>query len=114
LLVVRNTPSVDQLWTDLNGRWKRELLGCPDDAAKLAIGAICRGETSTVVVLAEQTHRAACLCNRNDKVKAAAVTDTADIKAVRKQLRANVWCVDPGQRSYFELKNLFREIHSKP
>jgi hypothetical protein len=77
----------------------------------LAISAICRGETLTVVILAEQVHRAACLSNRNDNVKGAAVTGPGDIKAVRKQLRANVWCVDPGQRSYFELKNIFREIH---
>jgi hypothetical protein len=111
LIVVRSTPNVDQLWTDLSGRWNRELLGCPDDAARLAISAICRGETLTVVILAEQVHRAACLSNRNDNVKGAAVTGPGDIKAVRKQLRANVWCVDPGQRSYFELKNIFREIH---
>jgi hypothetical protein len=36
------------------------------------------------------------------------------LRLVRKQLRANVWCLDVGARTYFELKNLFREIQSVP
>ena len=114
LIVVRNSDAVERLWTDLQGKWRRELLGCPDDAAKLAIAELSRGGASSVVILAEQTHRAACLANRNDAVKAVAVRDAADVPVVRKQLRANVWCVDPSGRSWFELKNLLRAIDQPP
>jgi hypothetical protein len=111
LFVIRNTDAVERLWSDLQATWRRELLGCPDDAAKLAISAIARGETNAAVILAEQSHRAACLANRSDAVKAVAVRDAADVPVVRKQLRANVWCVDPTGRSWFELRNLMKAIN---
>ncbi len=110
LIVVRNTDAVDRLWQDLQAAWRRELLGCPDDAASLAISELSRGEPASVVILAEQSHRAACLANRNKSVKAAAVRDAADIKAINKQMKTNVWCIDPAGKSWFELKNLFRAI----
>jgi len=111
LLVVRNTEAAERLWADLLGGWRRELLGCPDDAARLAISELTRGGASAVVILAEQTYRAACLANRNDAIKAVAVRDAADVRVVRKQLRANVWCVDPSGRSWFELRNLMKAIN---
>jgi hypothetical protein len=110
LIVVRSTPAVDRLWQDLQATWKRELLGCPDHAAKLAISAITRGEASPVVILAEQTHRATCLANRNEKVKAVAVAEVSCVMAVRKQLRANVWCIDPSHRNWFELRRIASEV----
>lgn len=110
LIVVRNTEAVDRIWLDLQSSWRRELLGCSDDAAKLAIGEITRGETTSVVILAEQSHRAACLANRHEKVKAAAIRDAADVKVIAKQLKCNVWCLDPTGRSWFELRNVFRAI----
>jgi hypothetical protein len=110
LVVVKSTEAVERLRDDLRGRWRRELLGCVDEAAALAVSAICRGETATVVVFAEQTHRAACLANRNERVKGVAIADASDVRAVRMQLRANVWCVDPAGRSWFELRNLLRTI----
>jgi hypothetical protein len=111
LIVVRNAPAVDRLYEDLKSSWRRELLGCPDDAAKLAISELTRGGAPLVVMLAEQTHRAACIANRSDAVKAVAVRDAADVPVVRKQLRANVWCVDPSGKSWFELRNLLRAIN---
>lgn len=88
----------------------QELFGCPDDAAKFAISEICRGAADRVLVLAEQAHRAACLANRNGKVKAVCVQDSGDIKAARTQLRVNTWCINPTGRSYYEFKNIFRVI----
>ncbi len=109
LVVVRNTPAVERLWEELRQTWKRELLGCPDDAAKLAISALTRGESACVVILAEQSHRAACLANRNERVKAVALREAAEVRRIEKQLRTNVWCVDPTGLSYFEVKNLLRQ-----
>lgn len=110
LIVVHSTDVVERVWEEIRGGWQRELLSCPDDAAAQAISAICRGETSTVAILATQTHRAACLANRNEKVKAVAIRDAGDVRTIRKQLRANVWCLDPAGRSWFELRTLLRAI----
>jgi hypothetical protein len=110
LIVVRNTDAVSRLWTDLHTTWTRELLGCPDDAAGLAIRELARGAVQTVVILAEQTHRAACLANRSPAVKAVAVRDAGDVAQVLRQLRANTWCIDPTSRNWFELRNLFNAI----
>lgn len=106
LLVVRSTDAVVRWWADLQANWSRELLSCPDDAASLAIREISRGAVQTAVILAEQTHRAACLANRSPAVKAVAVRDAGDVAVVRRQLRANVWCIDPTPKSWFELRNL--------
>lgn len=110
LIVVRHTDSIDRLWEDVGNDWRRELLGCPDDAADLAVGAICRGDAKRTVILAEQTHRTACLANRNERIKAVAIGDAGDIRSIRKQLTANVWCIDPTGRSWFQLRNTFRAI----
>ncbi|MCA9073609.1 MAG: hypothetical protein KDA93_01150 [Planctomycetaceae bacterium] len=110
LIVVRHTDALDRLSEDALSSWQHETLGCPDDAASLAISTICRGDAGTVVILAEQTHRAACLANRNERVKAVAVADASDVRRVRNQLRANVWCIDPTDRSWFELRNLLKTI----
>jgi hypothetical protein len=110
LLIVQNTAAIDHLWEQLRGSWRRDLLGCPDDAAKLATGELSRGGAATVVILAEQTHRAACLANRGEQVKAASVRTVQDVKTVRQQLRANTWCIDPAGLSWFELKRLFDAV----
>lgn len=109
--IVRHTPAMQQAIDEL-GELQKELLSCPDDAAKFAISEVCRSGATTVLLFAEQTHRAACLANRNDRIKAVAVKDATDVKEVRKQLRANVWCIDPTDRSYFEIKNLLKVIRS--
>lgn len=114
LLIVQNTAAIDHLWEQLRGAWRREFLGCPDDAAKLAIGELSRGGAATVVILAEQTYRAACLVNRGEKVKAASVRTVQDVKTVRQQLRANTWCIDPTGLSWFELKRLFDSLAPRP
>ncbi len=110
LIVVRNTDAVTRLWNDLQSTWTRELVGCPDDAAALAIREVSRGAIKTAVILAEQTHRAACLANRNESVKAVAVRDAGEIALVRRQLRANVWCIDPTPKSWFELRNVLKAV----
>lgn len=112
LIIVKHTDAVANLWEHLQPAWKRELVGCPDDAAKLAIGELSRGGASQVVILAEQTFRAACLANRSDRVKAVPITSLLDIKSARTQIRVNTWCVDPTDRSWFELRNLFKSLTS--
>lgn len=109
-LIVRSTPAVERVVADLLPGARTELLGCPDDAAKFAIAEIVRGGFARAVIFAEQAHRAACLANRHEAIKAVAVRDAADVAAIRKQLRANVWCLDPTGRGYFELRNVVKAI----
>lgn len=105
-ITVTSTPAVARLSDELGTGWSREVLGCPDDAASLAISAICRGEASGVVIVSKQHFRAACRANRNEKVRAVPVSSPAEVKAAREQLRLNVIAIDPTSRSYFELKNI--------
>lgn len=105
-ITVTSTSAVARLSDELGAGWSREVLGCPDDAASLAISAICRGEASGVVIVSKQHFRAACRANRNDKVRAVPVSSPAEVKSAREQLRLNVIAIDPTSRSYFELKNI--------
>ncbi|RLS55372.1 MAG: hypothetical protein DWH91_09460 [Planctomycetota bacterium] len=105
LITVTSSPAVSRLTSELGTSWSREILGCPDDAATLAISAICRGESAGVVILAKQHFRAACRANRHDKVRAVPVSNPADVQSSREQLRLNCIAIDPTGRSYFELKN---------
>lgn len=109
LVIVQHSSAIQQLLDEWTGP-PRELFGCPDDAAKFAISEISRGGAEGILIFAEQVHRAVCLANRHARVKAVAVVDRGDVQIVRKQLRANVWCVNPVGRSYFELRNLLRAI----
>ncbi|QDT52589.1 hypothetical protein Pan44_06010 [Caulifigura coniformis] len=110
-VIVRNTPAVERLGRQ--NRWRRELLGCPDDAAALAISTLSRGDADRVVIFAAQSHRAACLANRNSAVKAAAIASFDDLRSVLEQLRVNVLCVDPTGRTDFELTRII-DLFEKP
>lgn len=113
LIVVKSTQSAEKLFSEAKSGWRRELLGCPDDAAKLAIAELSRGACSQVVILCEQSLRAACLANRSDKVKAAPVSGAGDVRMARRQLKVNTWCLDPSPLSYFELRNILKAITDK-
>ena len=109
-IVVRSTPGLDRLLTDRSLGWTRELLGCPDDAARLAAGAIGRGDADAVALFATQHHRAACFANRNDRVKAVAVASVDELQKAAEQVRVNVVCLDPTNRGDFELRRLLEAI----
>ena len=106
LITVTSTPAVARLSGELGAGWSREILGCPDDAASLAISSICRGDAGGIVILSKQHFRAACRANRNDKVRAVSISSPSEVKTAREQLRLNVIAIDPTNRSYFELKNI--------
>lgn len=87
-----------------------ELLGCVDDAARLAAAEMARGQYGVTLVFARKAHRAACLANRQSAVRAAAIRDAADVATVGAQLRANTWCLDPTGLGVFELRNTIKAI----
>jgi len=109
-VIVSSTTAVERALADMLPASRKELLSCPDDAATFAISELSRGGFDSAVIFAKQTHRTACLANRHSAVKAVAIRDAADVHAVQRQLRANVWCVDPTGRTYFELRNVLKAI----
>ena len=112
-IVVRNTPMLERLHKQKATAWRRELLGCPDEAASLTISALCRGDADRVIIFAAQHHRAACLANRNSQVRAVAVSSADDLRAAAEHLRVNVVCIDPSNRSDFELSRMI-DLFEKP
>jgi hypothetical protein len=115
-VIVRSTPAVaaafDLITKDSDGAWSREFLGCHREAAARGVGALCRGECDGVVVFTGKPESVACRANRNPQVRAAAVATVGQVKGVRAVMGANLFAVDPRERSMFELRNLLKEIES--
>jgi hypothetical protein len=114
-IVTRSTPAVsaalDLIAKDATS-WTRELSGCHREAATRATSAICRGECDAVVIVTRKPEAAVCRANRNPNVRGAVVVTAARVKAIKAALGANLFAVDPTDRSAFELRNLLREIGS--
>jgi hypothetical protein len=107
LIVVNSTSAVDRVLGE--SRNAATTTDCPDDAAEMAAEAV-RERKEPVAVFAAWSHRVAMLANRHDKVRAAVIESASQVRPVAKQMRPNVWCVDPRPLSYFELKNLISTI----
>ena len=75
---------------------------------KDAISSLCRADAAGVVLFASAAEKAACLANRNQKVRAAAVQDVNHLRDVISQMGPNLICVNPKQKSFIELRNLIK------
>jgi len=107
LIVVNSTSAVDRVLGE--SRNAATTTDCPDDAAEMAAEAV-RERKGPVAVFAAWSHRVAMLANRHDKVRAAVIESASQVRPVAKQMRPNVWCVDPRPLSYFELRNLIAAV----
>jgi hypothetical protein len=87
----------------------RELAGCDVDAADRAVSTLCRAEAEGVVVFTNRPEAVACRANRNSKVRGAAAENVARIRSIQRSIGANLLCIDPSDRSQFDLRNLLRE-----
>jgi hypothetical protein len=92
---------------------ERKLTGTAAEAAGQGVGALCRGEAALVVVLTSQPELVACLANRNDRVRAAAVATPAAIERVQRNLQPNFLSVDPTGTGVYQLKSLLKAIHAR-
>ncbi|HUG17739.1 MAG TPA: RpiB/LacA/LacB family sugar-phosphate isomerase [Planctomycetaceae bacterium] len=90
--------------------WLTERVNDADAATKLAISLVTQGEAVGAIVVSDQPERIACRANRNPKIRAAAAHSVEDVKRVRLQLGANLIAITSSERSYFELRNLFKAI----
>jgi hypothetical protein len=86
------------------------LLGLPAEAASHAISVLCRGEAVKVVVFSSQPELVACLSNRNDGLRAAAISDVAAAERVQKTLNPNLLAIDPSGKGVQELKALLKRF----
>lgn len=93
-----------------NGGWNQKSVESADEAAKKTIGELRRESSRVIVVLTSEPEVVACLANRNEKVKAAVVADAAAVARVKSGLDGNVFVVDPEGRSFFELRNILRQV----
>ncbi|HSG69731.1 MAG TPA: RpiB/LacA/LacB family sugar-phosphate isomerase [Planctomycetaceae bacterium] len=90
--------------------WLTERVNDTDAATKLAISLVTQGEVVGAIVVSDQPERIACRANRNPEIRAAAAHSVEDVKRIRQQLGANLIAIASSERSYFELRNVFRAI----
>jgi hypothetical protein len=116
VLVSRATPAVDSALDAVarqpSVHWQRELVGCHRDAARRAVGALCRGECDGAVAFTGKPEALACLANRNTQVRAASIGTAEEIKRAKRTTGANLFAIDPAEQSVFALRSLLREIVS--
>jgi hypothetical protein len=84
------------------------LSGLPAEAAAQVTSAICRGDADKVVVFTAEPELVACLVNRNERIRAAAVADAAALVRTQRELRPNVLAIDPSNRGIHELRTLLK------
>lgn len=113
IIVVDATPNVKSAlsqFSERNNQHQQELANSPADAASRAISAICRSNNTGVIVLTTRAEVVSCLANRNDQVRAAVVQDALHWVEVKEHLQCNVCCINPSQRSVYEIQNLLNQI----
>jgi hypothetical protein len=84
------------------------LSGLPGEAATQAISAICRGDAAKVVIFTAEPELVACLANRNERIRAAAIGDAAALARTQRELKPNVLALDPSDKSVHELRTLLK------
>ena len=116
LIVQTVTPTVKALHDGLKRQpegWKIELVGQPVEAATLAIGSISKAEHDGVAILSEYAEIIACRVNRNERVRAAVISDRKQLELTMQHLGVNVVCINPNGRTFIEMRNLLRDCAAK-
>lgn len=118
LIVQTVNPNVKALQDSLKRQpegWTLDLVGQPLEAATQAASAISTAERDGVVVLSEYAEIIACRANRNERVRAAVISDRKQLELTRQHLGVNLVCINPNGRTFIELRNLLRDCAgSKP
>jgi len=111
VIATASTPDVIAAVEGLKGRGIStdfRLVGLPAEAASQAISAVCRGEAVKVVVFTTQPELVACLANRNEQLRAAAIADVAASERVQRTLNPNLLAIDSSAKGVHELKALLK------
>ena len=116
LIVQTVTPTVKALHDGLKRQpegWKIELVGQAAEAATLAMGSISKAEHDGVAILSEYAEIIACRANRNERVRAAVISDRKQLELTMQHLGVNVVCINPNGRTFIEMRNLLRDCAAK-
>ncbi|WP_299463615.1 hypothetical protein [uncultured Gimesia sp.] len=115
-IVLSNSAAVENALKTIeqqtNSRWSQELSASLEEAASNAISSLCRADAAGVVLFASAAEKAACLANRNQKVRAAAIQDVNHLRTVFTHMSPNLICVNPDKKSFIELRNLIKTFVS--
>jgi hypothetical protein len=84
------------------------LSGYPAEAAAQAISAICRGEADKIVIFTAEPELVACLANRNERIRAAAIGDAGALARTQRELKPNMLSLDPSNKSVHEIRTLLK------
>lgn len=110
LIVATPTDAADKLNEEVTRwGWTVDCVSGAEEAAVCGVTSLSEGTTG-VVVLTSEPERVACRANRHQHVRAASVTAVADMTRVRQQLGANFVTLSPGQRGFFELRNMMKTL----
>jgi len=111
-VVLSNSSAVENTLATIeqqtNTRWSQELSASLEEAIQDAISSLCRADAAGVVLFAEAAEKAACLANRNQKIRAVAIQDVNQLRNVITQMSPNLICVNPADKSFIELRNLMK------
>ena len=88
------------------------IAGTPAEAASEATALLCRSEAQRVVVFSDEPELVACLANRNERIRAAALPSTTALDRLLASLKPNLFAVSPADRSEFETTRLLKAIHA--
>ncbi len=116
LIVQTVTPTVKALHDGLKRQpegWKIELVGQPVEAATFAMSSISKAEHDGVAILSEYAEIIACRANRNERVRAAVISDRKQLELTMQHLGVNVVCINPNGRTFIEMRNLLRDCVAK-
>lgn len=112
-LIQAGTLAVERLLDAASGsssRWNQRRTVTVEEAAEQARQAIIDRNSGLVLLLTEEPERAACLANREETVRAAAVTSSLDVDRVRTSMNCNVFAVNGRHGSFYELLRIVKRI----
>ncbi|MCH9654677.1 MAG: hypothetical protein K0U86_21270 [Planctomycetes bacterium] len=111
-IVLSNSSTVENALETIeqqtNTRWSQELSASLEESVNDAISSLCRADATGIILFAEAAEKAACLANRNQKIRAASIQDMNQLRNVLSQMSPNLICVNPLQKSFIELRNLIK------
>lgn len=96
--------------TTLPVDWQRPEASDAESAARAAVNALTVPNAGGVAVFTAEPAAAACMINRDPRARAAVVQDAMDVKRVKRELGANVFCLAVDGKPFFTLRNMLREI----
>ena len=92
--------------------WNQEIIETTEQAAERAKQEIQSGKCKVVLIFSEKTATAACLVNRNEKLRGVAIRRASDVSDVA-ELNANIVCIPGCGLSFVDYRNILKSVVTK-